>query len=274
MYKNISKPVLSNNVSDTFFDWLDYPCFKAWFSVGALYLNDELKISLSELNKLNYIGVRGILSKKNLENDFLSTNRNIDMVPDIGWIFNRYFPDYKKVLINLENKCNIPLQENKYIVFNINSTSIQTHEIERVKNTLNDFAIENDCEVLLVPIKDSEDLLHLSKSKVHMISEPLSLKEIGSLLMGAWFYLGSSLHAAITTMSNNKNAAVIHNVTLTKFQDLFAHSMRLNFWSNNWSDIENILDKLKETPSTSLRKYIDFMSLCIDEKIDDICKEF
>ena len=58
MYKNISKPVLSDNVSDTFFDWLDYPCFKAWFSVGVLYFNDGNMIDLSLLDKLNYIGVR------------------------------------------------------------------------------------------------------------------------------------------------------------------------------------------------------------------------
>jgi len=276
MYKNISKPVLSDNVSDTFFDWIDYPCFKAWFSVGVLYFNDQVKIDLDEISKLNYIGVRGILSKKNLEKNLLQTNRQVDIVPDIGWIFKRYFGNYEKVLLDLEIKLNISLLDKKYIVFNINHTAIQKDQFNIVKNVLNDFAINNNCEILLLPIiksyKDSDDLVNLATKKIHLISEYLSLKETGSLLMGAWFYLGSSLHAAMTTMSNNRNAAVIHNVTLTKFQDLFSHSMRLSFWSNNWSDIENILNKLKETPSFSLSKYTDFMSTMIDEKLNDLCQ--
>ena len=275
MYKNINKPILSDNVSDTFFDWLDYPCFKAWFSVGVLYFNDGNKIDLTNLNKLNYIGVRGILSKKNLELNLLTSNSKIKMVPDIGWLFNRYFSDYKMQLDTLEKNLGLSILDKKYVVFNINHTSIQKHKIEKVKNILNNFAIDHDCYIFLLPIiksyKDTEDLIGFKASHIFLLPDNLSLKETGALLMGAWFYIGSSLHAAITTMSNFKNAAIIHDVQLTKFQDHFAHSMRIDFWDNNWLNIGTILEKLKETPLLSLKKYAEYMSITIDEKLDELC---
>jgi len=275
MYKNISKPVLSDNVSDTFFDWLDYPCFKAWFSVGVLYFNDGNMIDLSLLDKLNYIGVRGILSKKNLESNLITSNSKIKMVPDIGWLFNRYLSDYKMHLNVLENNLGLSLLEKKYVIFNINHTSIQNHEIETVKNVLNKFAIDNDCYIFLLPIiksyKDTDDLIGFEASHIFLLPSDLSLKETGALLMGAWFYIGSSLHAAITTMSNFKNAAIIHNFQLTKFQDVFGHSMRLDFWDNNWLNINTMLQKLKEKPLSSLKKYAEYMSITMDEKLDELC---
>lgn len=277
MYKNIDSPVISEKVSDTFFDWLDYPAFKAWFSVGVLYLNDDNKIDIKDIDKLNYIGVRGILSKKNLETDLLTSNSNIKIVPDIGWIFNRYFSDYKVYLNNLENKIGFPILDKKYVIFNINHTSIQKHVINNVRSSLNDFAINNNCIILLLPIiksyHDHEDLINFIDSHIYLLPDTLNLEEIGSLLMGAWFYIGSSLHAAITTMSNNRNAAVIHNTQLTKFQDLFAHSMRLNCFTNDWQEVPNLLNRLKEEPLLSLKKYIEFMSTIIDEKLDELCKE-
>ena len=277
MYKNIDSSVVSNNVSDTFFEWLDYPAFKAWFSVGVLYFNDEHKINLNNLIKLDYIGVRGILSKKNLETDILTSDNKIYMVPDIGWIFNRYFSDYKKYLQILEHNLNLSLLDKKYVIFNINHTSIQKHEVEKVRNSLNNFAINNDCKILLLPTiksyKDTDDLMNFITSNIYLLPDYLSLKEMGSLLMGAWFYIGSSLHAAITTMSNYKNAAIIHNVQLTKIQDLFAHSMRVKFFDDNWLHIETMLEKLKEQPLLSLKKYVDFMSTNIDEKLDELCNK-
>lgn len=277
MYKNIHSPIISNNVSDTFLDWLDYPAFKAWFSVGVLYLNDGLRISDIEIDKLNYVGVRGILSKKNLQTNSLKLNKKINVVPDIGWIFKRYFTDYKMYLGNLENRLGHALIDNKYVIFNINHTSIQKDEMETVTSILNNFAINNNCSIFLLPIiksyNDKNDLMNFTESHIHLLPDTLTLKEIGSLLMGAWFYIGSSLHAAITTMSNNRNAAIIHNVQLEKLQDLFAHSMRLKFLAHDWSQLSILLDELKKDPSLSLKKYVDFMTICIDEKLDDLCEE-
>lgn len=277
MYKNIDSPVISNNVSDTLLDWLDFPAFKAWFSVGVLYLNDGNRISDIEINKLGYIGVRGILSKKNLQTSSLKLNNKINVVPDIGWIFKRYFTDYKIYLENLKNKLGFSFVNKKYVIFNINHTSIQKHEIETVKNTLNNFAINNKCLIFLLPIiksyNDINDLMHFTESHIRLLPDTLSLKETGALLMEAWFYLGSSLHAAITTMSNNRNAAIIHNVQLEKLQDLFAHSMRLKFLAHDWSELPILLNELKRKPSLSLKKYLDFMTVCIDEKLDELCKE-
>ena len=103
----------------------------------------------------------------------------------------------------------------------------------------------------------------------------LSLEETGSLLVGARFFIGSSLHCAITTLAACKPAAVIHQTQLTKLQDLFGHMMRTDLLSNDWDALPNMLNKLYGFDRNSqrvLKKYVSFMQQRFDAAMDDLVK--
>lgn len=284
MYKNIPQKVVANNPSDTFFDWINYEnAFKAWFSVGVLNLGPEYpQINFDELKKLDYIGVRGILSKKNLENHLWTYNPNIDMVPDIGWIFPRYVNNYNQILKKISKKLNIDIRKNNYIIFNTNNTAVPEEKIEYIKNVFSNFYKKFKLKILLLPIissyNDSEILLKFQNDKIILLPSTLSLKEKVALLCGTKFYIGSSLHSAITTMAMSKPAILFHNVQLTKFQDLFSHAMNIESLDYNWENLEYKLNMCQDFSSNYKRNkiiqnYVKFMQSMFDYKLDILCKK-
>lgn len=281
MYKNISNLVLTGRTSDTFFDWLNLDCFKAWFSVGVFHLGDEYpKIGTDDLEKLNYIGVRGVLSKKNLEEHLWTYNRSIDVVTDIGWIFPRFAKDYAHIIENLSEQLELNIQDGGYIIFNTNYTAIEVDKINFVKELLADYAQKTGLKVLILPVissyKDDEFLKQFQCDEIVLLPSNLSLREKTSLLCGAKFYVGSSLHSAITTLAMNKPVAFIHNTQLQKFQDLFSHSMNIKSLSSDWNDLPKLIIQCEQFyENNSLKNaqlnYIKFMQSMFDYKLDELC---
>ena len=269
--------------SNVIFDWLDYPAkYKAWFSVGVLDLGDpKIPVSDEEIQKLNYIGVRGVLSKKIMEHGlFLNTNPSINIVPDIGWIFPRYFKDYKRTLKHIAKSQHVDLKPNNYFVFNINWTSIPEQKILEILNILADFQKQTHLKLVILDVISSYKRLsvnipqYFKDNKEVICLAGLKLKETGALLMGNRFFIGSSLHCAITTLANGKPAAVMHRTKLTKLQDLFGHMMMTDFVSYDWDDLSELLQKLYDFKSTAvLKKYVAFMQACFDNKLDELVQK-
>ena len=267
--------------SDVIFDWINTKlhCFKAWFSVGALYLDWKAPaITDEELAKLDFVGVRGVLSKKILEhNTMLLDNRKINVIPDIGWIFPRYFRNYKKFLRNISHKNKFKLRDNKYFVFNINWTSIPEDKITETIEIIGAFAKKHKIKAVILDVIASYKKLNINiPEKYHkniLCLSGTSLKETGSLLVGARFFVGSSLHCAITTLATGKPAGVIHKATLTKLQDLFGHMMRTDLLSHNWQELPGMLERLykfNNKDKKALKKYVSFMQQRFDNAMDDL----
>lgn len=288
MYKNIKNPVLDGIASNTFFNWLDIKAYKAWFSTGVLRRwSDDLQITNDEINSLDYIGVRGIISKKNLENNDLYTHNNkIDIVPDIGWIFPRYVTSYGEILKKLSEKYSLEISEDSYVVFNTNFSAIKEEFIPHVKNVLSNFVKKTNYKVIIMPIissyKDYDFLKNFESEDLILLPPNIELKEKVALLCGAKFYIGSSLHSAITTLSMKKPVAFNHTRMLQKFQDLFFHSMNVVSLGYDWNDLENQInrcmnyysdEKISISNRLAHEKYVDFMQAMFDYKLDLLCSE-
>lgn len=276
MYGNFDK-----KISDIIFGWYDSKAYKAWLSVGALDLELPMEeIADHEINGIDKICVRGILSKKLLENKrSCFINKKIEIIPDIGWIFPRFFQDYKNILKNINEKYNTSLLENNFICFTCNWTSIPEEKIENILDILYDFSQNNNLKICIFNCISTYkslpfDLNTYSKNRNGIIYlENLDLKEMGSLLCGCRFYIGSSLHCAVTSLSSGKYSSVIHQFPLLKFQETFGHLMRTDLYSDNWDDIENILDKLlnvSEEELYILSSYIKFMQSVFDHKFKNV----
>ena len=284
IYKTVQNPILSNKVSDTFFDWIDLEkIYKAYFSVGALLRYSDINyLNLDDLKNLDYIGVRGLYSKKNLEKNLWTINPKIEIVPDIGWIFNRLCPDYNKVIKEVAQKNNIILEDNRYIIFNTNSTAINEEQIPYVKNKLQEFAEKNNIKIYILSItktyNEIDTLKQIESENCKLLPESLTLIEKLAVLCGARFYIGSSLHSAITTLSMSKPAILIHRVPLQKFQDLYNHSTFTEYLNdiNGWDNIDKLLilaekDFCNTEKRNVIHNYVQFMSSAFDLKLNLLC---
>ena len=266
--------------SNVVFDWINTEnCFKSWFSVGALDLGPHpAEITDEELNQLDFIGVRGILSKKILEHkQMLVHNTKINIVPDIGWIFPRCFRDYKSVLKHLSRENDFDIRPGKYFVFNINWTSINKDEILPVMHFMRSFAKERGIKMVIINAIESYvdlpvDIQEFCDDNILFLRH-LSLKQTGALLVGARFFIGSSLHCAITTLASGNPAGVIHATPLTKMQDLFGHMMKTDLLSTDWNDLESIMMHLfnfSNAERSVLKQYVLFMQQKFDVAMDNL----
>ena len=266
-YQNVHGTIAGEKVSDIFFQWLCCPnVIKVWFAVGAIGLSSG--IANEYLSNLDYIGVRGTLSKKILEDVVLLRNdRRIKIVPDIGWLFTRY-------LHYGPGNISSTLSSDEYIVCNVNSTAIDQQEKLFVRNAILDCAQKNGLKVV--------EMLQMAGRHVSLFNDEddvlrcldLNLKSGIKLLEGCRFYFGSSLHCAITALGNGKPAGLIHKKPLTKFQDLFGQLMLLDkMFSDNWNDTPEILNNLADFKNASIiRHYVSFARESVDGRFDELCK--
>ena len=267
-YKNVKGKIRSGKVSDIFFDWLDYPCaFKGWFSVGAIGLPSGK--ANEYIGMLDYVGVRGVLSKKILEDMVLQRNdRRVRIVPDIGWIFLRNIE-----ALNNDLSLSIPKLE-RYMICNVNTTTIDKDDADKVRMAIIDFARNSGFQVVeTVQMVGRHESLFRDDDNVIRLGH-LNLRSQLKLLEGCSLYFGSSLHYAITALSNHHPAGIIHKKALTKFQDMFGHLMITDKWfSDNWGDSTAILQSLRnEENDDLLAKYVDFVQGCLDSRLDELCE--
>lgn len=266
--------------SDTFFGWLDRKdAYKAWFGVGVLDgLNETEYASEEEVAKLDHCSTRGLINKKILErNKLIYYNPQISVTPDIGWSFPEYFGDYNKTIKEINDRKHTQLKENSYICFSINYFFMDSAEgdVEFIHKTLQDFRKRTGLEIVLLSQQsNNQELPYLGEGYLYF--DDLTLQEKGALLCGCKFYVGYSLHFAITAMANGKPASVIHHRQQTKFQDLFGHMMCTDWMSSNWHDLPKLLEKhnsYTEDNKDILLTYVSFMRKMFTSKLEDLIKK-
>jgi polysaccharide pyruvyl transferase WcaK-like protein len=272
--------VTSEKPSDIVWDWADLNHgFKAWLSVGVRpfeNINNAAKINKT-LEDLDYVSVRGIISKKILEHDQVNFyNPKITITPDLGWLFPKF--------LNIKNeiakhyKKYIPAE--KYVIFQTNT--ITSEEAGLIGEALVKFELYSGLKVLLLPVihpwEDEKYLRMIEAStngSISMLPETLSTLEIADILVHAEIVLSSSLHSAITALAHGIPAAIINKWQGTKLQDLFGLQFRVEYLSNDFNNTYDLLVRLiseKKRNEVSLHLYADFMKEKLSEVFDELCK--
>ncbi len=274
--------------SDIIFDWLDLDKpYKAYFSVGVHPQMQEYRQDvLSAISRLDYLAVRGVLSKKILEGAIISNNNKIRIVPDLGWLFNRYIDVLEK---ETEGFC---VPSKPYMVFEI-FYEFDEEVLRFAARTLQQFQSETGVEVMLLPIVHTKSRKQLSTwndyyplsriaeytdNALTLMPDQLSAAEVGILLKNAKFYLGSSMHGALTCLSYGKPAGNILTWTAPKLQELHGARTRADCFINHWGRLPEFLRKLdKEAEEKNEKKYsimyADYMWYRLSTELDELCRQ-
>src|SRR5690606_4625905 len=151
IYNKNKLQIESKNPSDVVWDWIDAKSkFKAWISVGVRPFEDkwdEKKIN-GVIRGLDYLSVRGILSKKILESGNLNEYLHmIQMSPDLGWLFPKYL-EYRKLTGDLYRK-HISAGV-KYAIFQVNA--ITEEEAGIIAAQLLSFQDKYNIKIYLLPV--------------------------------------------------------------------------------------------------------------------------
>lgn len=269
-YQNVPGVIKSDSVNNIFFEWSKMPnTFKAWFSVGVIGLSKE--DALQCLKEFDYVGVRGVLSKKILENvELLANDPRIRITPDFGWTFSRYL-DFGGGEITEE------LCPNSYLIVNANTTAIDVQDIPQVRRSILDAVAGAGGGLKVVEFEQmSGRHQSLFEDGDHVVRlSSLNLKTQLNLLLNCKAYFGSSLHCAITALSNGKAAGLIHKKPLTKFQDLFGQLMLVDeFFSSDWRAAGQIAKNvLGFERGNSLRVYAEYMRSLFDMRMDELSEQ-
>ena len=280
IYKKNNLIVAANKPSDIVWDWADSESsYKAWLSVGVRPfdgLSHQNKIN-KILEDLDYVSVRGIISKKILEHDQVNFyNPKIAITPDLGWLFPKFLNTKKEVAQHYKKY----IPAGKYVIFQTNT--ITSEEARLIGDALVKFEQFSRLKVFLLPVihpwEDEKYLRMIEAStdgSISMLPETLSTLEIADILLHAEVVLSSSLHSAITALAHGIPAAIINKWQGTKLQDLFGLQFRVEYLSNDFSDTYDLLIKLiseKKRNQKALQLYADFMKERLSEVFDELCE--
>lgn len=280
IYDKNGQSLESSLPSDVIFDWVNIEKpFKAWISVGARPIEDEesnLKIQ-STIEKLDYISVRGNLSKKILEEMKLQLNNTkIEITPDLGWLFPDLL-DYNHSRGMLYKNF---VGEGEYLIFQINN--ISDAEAEEIGGYLLDFKKKSGLNVILLPVirpwEDAKYLKNISDKypeEFLLLNNDLSIIEMADILVHASLVLTSSLHANITALSAGIPSGIINKWQGTKLQDLYGHQFRLAKVKHQLKDIPELLNSLlleKENDLELLSLYAQFMKSSLMKVFNNLVK--
>lgn len=278
IYQKNKQRVLSGNATDVVWDWADSSCnFKGWLSVGVRPFGDKWdknKVD-SVIENLDYISVRGIISKKILEgSNFEVFNPKINITPDLGWIFPKYLKFRNEVGKHIGK---FVVSDTKYIIFQVhNITELEAVEIGK---DLLQFQMETGFKVLLMPVihlwKDETYLEMVSEAangELLVLPNDLSIIEMLDLIVHTEVVLCSSLHVAITALANGVPAAIFNKWQGSKLQDLFGLQFRTNYLFSDFNETYNVLMELmkEKENSKSLLAYSHFMEEKLKETFDDL----
>lgn len=280
IYVKNDKIIESTLPSDVIYDWVDLiKPFKAWISVGVRPFENEedyLK-TIRTIENLDYVSVRGGLSKKILEGQNLQINNSkIEITPDMGWLFPSLL-DYTNSRGTFYKKF---IKEEKYLIFQINN--ITDLEAKQIANYLLDFQEKTNINVVLLPvIRPWEDYKYLKmindqfEGKFLLLNNNLNILEIADIIVHSFIVLTSSLHANITALSAGIPAGIINKWQGTKLQDLYGHQFRLNMLKHQLSDIPSLLNNLLEEQKNCpvLKSYSNFMQLTLSNVFDELVKK-
>ena len=150
---------------------------------------------------LKYISVRDAYSKIRLEK--MAGVHNVNQVADMLWMFNRHFTeeDLRKYREKLSEENEFLKKD--YLVLQY-GTSLDYKKIAKIVNRI---AKDYGLEVILLTInychQDQEIIEKIVKEfpEFKIIDRLLQPKEIMSVIAGAKYFLGTSLHGNVTAMS-------------------------------------------------------------------------
>jgi len=238
--------------------------YKAWLSVGVRECK-EIEDGLLEkvIQDLDFISVRGLLSKKILEKkEFNFYDRKIRLTPDLGWLF----PETLTRNSHLSSISHIVELEEPYIIFQTNNISdddcqLITKELMKVKQNLH-------LNIVLLPvIRPWDDLSylkkieHCSKGSIKCLPNNLNAFQIMKVILGAKFVISSSLHCALTALAADIPAGLINKWQGSKLQDIFSQQFRMDFLSSDYNDIYYFSERLAAESKSDKEILSSFSSL-------------
>ncbi|UJP08916.1 polysaccharide pyruvyl transferase family protein [Microbacterium sp. KUDC0406] len=270
IYERLGVEVPSGRASDVVWDWSDLPArTKAWLSVGVRPFEDQTDPArvAATLDRLDFVSVRGILSRKILEGgEYVEMDDRIRVSPDLGWLFPR--------LLNDEAA---PEQEAPYAVFQFHNITVE--EGARIAEMLRTFRRMTGLNVILLPVihlwndrASMQPIVDAAAGEITMPAEKLEPLEITRIVAGATIVMSSSLHVAITALAYGIPAAIFNKWPGTKFQDLLGLQMRTEMFARSVDAIPSVLNRLmveRDDPS-ALRAYRDFMVATLDRTFDEL----
>jgi len=287
VWNSIYYPMTKGNLdfapSDIVFNWMDLNIpFKAWFSVGVLPPHESTRLKItSALNKLDYIALRGIVAKKIVENYTEAHYSSLHLVPDMGWIFPHYIPteEADKKRVGREAKVE-GLFESPYLVFEAHMAAFPP--AKQVAAALMHIQEATGLRVIMLPLvrpwQDHRVMSYIedaSDGNLLLLHDNLSFLDMGTILANADLYVGTSLHGAMTLLANGKPAGIIHPHSMTKYQDFLGMQMRLDFYENNWGQLETLVHKLIQehydiSKMRQLKLYSEYMQLKLNDAFDEL----
>lgn len=273
--------------SDIAYGWLDLPqAFKAWFAVGAHpVLFDYPEEVDFALENLDYLSVRGTISKKVLERGFAIHNSDIRVMPDLGWMFPKYIDNCSEGFVPDVGVlgCN-----RKYCVVQAIRDLNIDEDIEKIAQTLVCFSKSRGMDVVLLPIMQTkkqwmerdvlEKIYEAAQTYgdgVKLLSFGLNLMQTGMVLKHAQFFVGSSLHGAVTTLAYGKPAVNIRSGINTKLQDVHAARFRATCFANGWDALPGVLERLCNEAENEIDHkyavmYAEYMRYRLDREFDGL----
>lgn len=260
--------------SDVVWDW-PVNCvaaYKAWFSVGVRPFEDSVDQSrvAATLQALDHVSVRGVMSKKLLENaEWLRNDKRITVTPDLGWAFPR-----------LVSKAGLRAIEKPYALFQFHN--IDEQDAVTIAASLSRFGQETGLAIYLMPVihlwNDHEFMFRICEAgggNLSMLKNDLTPNEMLELIRDAEIVLASSLHVVISALAFGHPAAVFNKWPGTKFQDLLGMQMRPHAFINSAQDIDKTLCSLRQEQlqPAALLAYRDFMSASLDNAFDRLAQD-
>lgn len=268
--------------SDIGNSWLDREDkFKAFFSVGIHPIMLENEHYLERvLLKSDYLSVRGIISKKVADGDYRYNNDKIRISPDLGWLFPRY--------IDLSSAVN-PIKESMgdYAVFQMIEDEILEPDYKKIAFDLLRFSKESGIHIVLLPIMRTKKqwneniahrkLMEASEGELVTVTSDPGIMEIGRIIKDSMFFVGSSLHGAITSMAYGKPAVNIRSSVNTKLQDIHGNRCRSTCFVNSYEPLYDVLCRSRnESQNEEDHKYAlmysEYMQYRLGREFDNLAR--
>lgn len=273
----------TGNPEDIVYDWLDIPnVFKAWFGVGINVNIKNEKLLKEGRKKLDFLSVRGLLSKKVIEDKLYDNDLDMRICPDLGWLFTKYIDEEylpaKRIFQNYG-------LDKPYMVCQMYEAEIK--DLVRIVQELCDFKHRFGVNIVVIPITRTEGewnerevmmrekVKKLSKGEIICITESMDFMVTANILRSAKFFVGESMHAAVTLMAYGKPVVNIRSPYNIKLQELHGSRCRATCFVPGWTELTGILTRLNnesnnEKDGKYANMYAEYMRYRLSKEIDGL----
>lgn len=155
------------------------------------------------------------------------------------------------------------------------------------------FQEETGVRVVLLPIVQTKSTQTLSswndyyplsrlqecaEGEFLLMPDQLDIFDLGRLLKHAKFYLGGSMHGAVTCLAYGKPAGNVLTWTAPKLQDVHGMRMRADCFITHWGRLPKLLYALNaeaedEKAARYAVQYADYMRYRLSVEIDLLCRQ-